>query len=51
MSKTGNPAEIAFLNHLLGTELGFNVYVAPIFSWRWSEDCFWPAATQVSPVA
>ena len=44
MSKTGNPAEIACLNHLLGTELGFNLYGAPIFSWRWSEDCFWPAA-------
>jgi hypothetical protein len=29
MSKTGNPAEIARLNHLLDAELGFNVYGAP----------------------
>jgi hypothetical protein len=44
MSKTGNPADIARLNHVLAAELGFNLYGVPIFSWRWSEDCLWPAA-------
>jgi hypothetical protein len=34
MSKAGHPAEIARLNHLLGADLGFNVFGAPIFSWR-----------------
>ncbi|MEY4299377.1 MAG: hypothetical protein RIR25_613 [Verrucomicrobiota bacterium] len=41
--KTGNPAEIARLNNLFGRELGRNLNAEPIFSWRWSEDMFWPS--------
>lgn len=31
------------LNELLRQELGSNPYGEGIFSWRWSEDCYWPA--------
>jgi hypothetical protein len=55
MMKTGNPKEIERLNDLLGRELGRNPYGASVFSWRWSEDCWWPATrtgrTVKSPVS
>lgn len=41
---TGDPRIVAELNELLGRELGRNEYGKPYFSWRWSEDLFWPAA-------
>ena len=41
--QTGNPKEVAALNEILGRELGRNPYGSPIFSWRWSESCYWPA--------
>ncbi len=44
MIRTGDPIEIARLNELLGKELGRNERGESIFSWRWSEDLFWPAS-------
>lgn len=41
---TGDPALIRTLNDFLGQELGRNQYGKPYFTWRWSEDLFWPAA-------
>lgn len=43
MSPTGDPKLTAELNELLGRELGRNEYGESVFSWRWSEDLFWPA--------
>lgn len=40
---TGDPKLIAELNGILGAELGRNIYGDPYFSWRWSEDLYWPA--------
>lgn len=40
---TGDPRAVAQLNELLGRELGRNEYGKPYFTWRWSEDLFWPA--------
>ncbi len=40
---TGDPRETARLTELLGRELGCRTNGKPIFSWRWSEDLFWPA--------
>lgn len=40
---TGDPKQIAQLNEILGRELGRNQYGDPYFTWRWSEDLYWPA--------
>lgn len=40
---TGDSKVVTELNELLGRELGRNEYGKPYFSWRWSEDLFWPA--------
>lgn len=40
---TGDSKLIAELNELLGRELGRNQYGDPYFTWRWSEDLYWPA--------
>lgn len=40
---TGDPRTIAKLNDLLGNELGRNHFGDPYFTWRWSEELYWPA--------
>lgn len=40
---TADQRTVARLNDLLGQELGRNEYGKPYFTWRWSEDLFWPA--------
>lgn len=42
-TRTGDPRTIQQLNDHLGRELGRNEYGKPYFTWRWSEDLFWPA--------
>lgn len=42
-ARTGDPALIRELNNYLGQELGRNEYGDSYFSWRWSEDMYWPA--------